>query len=98
MQILRREDRGLCHDEDHCALEPERIEDGPVMISCNQATTPLALRSMIVSQSSPRSPRIASPCSLNSGARAGLAASPSYWTGAATSRKEVPLAVWHSWR
>jgi hypothetical protein len=36
-----------------------------------QATTPRALRSRIASQSRPSSPRIWSPCSLNSGARGG---------------------------
>ena len=39
----------------------------------------------MVSQSSPRSARMASPCSLNSGARPGLAGSSSNCTGAATS-------------
>ena len=42
------------------------------------------------------SARIPSPCSLNSGAREGTAGSSSNWTGAATNRKAVPDAVWHS--
>ena len=51
----------------------------------DQATTPRTLRSTIVSQSRPSSARMASPCSLSSGARPAGAGSPSNWTGAATS-------------
>ena len=39
----------------------------------------------MVSQSNPSSSRMASPCSLNSGARSGTAGSPSNCTGAAAS-------------
>ena len=54
---------------------------------------PRTLRSTMVSQSSPRSARMASPCSLNSGARPAGAGSSSNCTGAATSRKATPSAV-----
>ena len=63
----------------------------------DHATTPRTLRSTTVSQSSPRSARIASPCSLKSGARPGTAGSSSYCTGAATSSNGVPDAVLHCW-
>src|SRR6478672_9252041 len=60
------------------------------------ATTPLTLRSTIVSQSSPRSPRMASPCSLNSGARRGGAGSSPNCTGAVAILNCTPLAFTQS--
>ncbi len=68
------------------ALVGERVEQA-------HATTPLTFRSMIESISMPRPVRISSPCSLNSGARAGCAASPPYCTGAAASLNGAPVDV-----
>ena len=41
---------------------------------------------------------MASPCSLNSGARVGTGGSSSNWIGAAVNRNGVPSAVAQSWR
>ena len=76
---------------------PARTAEGGCRASTRHATTPRTLRSMIWSMSSPRLPRIWSPCSLNSGARFGMAGVPSYCTGAATSSKGLPSAVSSRW-
>ena len=89
---------GTTDDQRSLAVVAERVEQAHVMLLLDgrsvwwigvaisgQATTPRTLRSTMVSQSSPSSARMASPCSLNSGARPGVAGSSSNWTGAATS-------------
>ena len=58
----------------------------PPLTRSRQATTPLTLRSMTVSQSRPRCPvRIWSPCSLKSGDLPGTDGSSSNCTGVSTS-------------
>ena len=76
---------GAADDEDALAVVAEGIEQAHVRFSWKgwcvwwigggHATTPRTLRSTMVSQSSPSSSRIASPCSLNSGARPAAAGS-----------------------
>src|SRR3954465_9735522 len=73
-------------DQRPLAVETEGVEQA-------HATTPLTLRSTMVSQSRPSSARISSPCSLNSGARPAGAGLPSYCTGAATRRNGTPVDV-----
>src|SRR5579872_3705601 len=90
----RREHREVADDAALALDEEDRELVGVAHdVGVRYATTPDTLRSMTSSVSQPMAARISSQCSLNSGARLGVAGSPAYCTGAVTIWNAVPSAV-----
>ena len=93
---------GAADDQDPLAVVAECVEQascqsspGSMVCDGGQATTPRTLRSTMASQSRPSSARMASPCSLNSGARPGPPAPRRTGPVRPPAGTGVPAAVWH---